>query len=104
MTAAITDSSGSVVRPIDDRKCLDSILYTCWGGEAQDDPRFVLLRCIDPYDRTIFNATQIERFLEEWDALKPLLNAVEQEGWAAINDAVRAIYEASDRYLTFFGD
>jgi len=71
----------------------------------RDDPSYPFLTSIDPYENTVFNGSQMERFLAEWDyVVAQARSEVEKE----IVEAVRRMASRCQRevhtYLKFYGD
>src|SRR5215831_19069762 len=72
------------------------------GREQRDFP---VLRCIDPYGKTVFNHLQMEAFLEEWQRLRERpQDDPEREAWEKVNEMAKTCQQDRDLYLRFVGN
>jgi hypothetical protein len=71
-------------------------------GTIPDGTRFTLLHCIDPYDDTCFNSTQMDDFLADWDKLDP--TGEQREQWQLVRTMAIRCQRESNLYLRFIGD
>jgi len=79
---------------------LDSLL-----AEAEQHPEFEVLREIDPYGYTVFNRSQIERFLHAWNALLGRAQTSAQQ--SVIKEVASLAQRCQNQphlYLRFHGD
>jgi len=71
----------------------------------RDGPGFPFLTSIDPYEDTLFNGSQMERFLAEWAYV---VAQAQSEAEKQIVEAVRQMASRCERevhtYLKFIGD
>src|SRR5690349_9742249 len=71
----------------------------------RDDHSFPLLRCIDPFGKTVFNHLQMESFLEEWERVHGrAADEAEKEAWQKIKDMALSCKADRDLYLRFVGN
>ena len=96
----LTDEFGAMIEAIGDPMGLLLPLLP-----QEDDPAYPLLESIDPYGNTVFNRTQMKRFLQEWRYV------VSQAQSAKARDLIEAVERMASRcqrephtYLTFIGD
>lgn len=72
---------------------------------SRDDRSFPLLRCIDPFGKTVFNHLQMESFLEEWERVRDhAADEAEKEAWQKIKDMAISCQADRDLYLRFVGN
>jgi hypothetical protein len=72
---------------------------------ARDERDFPLLRCIDPYGKTVFNHLQMEAFLEEWERLRSRAHDESQkDAWLKVKDMAQTCQQDRDLYLRFVGN
>jgi hypothetical protein len=72
---------------------------------ARDQLAFPVLRCIDPYGKTVFNHLQMEAFLEEWDRVQPRAEDDSQkEAWQKVKAMAQSCQSDRDLYLRFVGN
>jgi hypothetical protein len=72
---------------------------------ARDQRAFPVLRCIDPYGKTVFNHLQMEAFLEEWDRIQPRAEDDSQkEAWQKVKAMAQSCQSDRDLYLRFVGN
>jgi len=72
---------------------------------ARDERDFPLLRCIDPYGKTVFNHLQMEPFLAEWERLRDRAEDDSQkDAWAKVKELAEACRSDRDLYLRFVGN
>jgi hypothetical protein len=72
---------------------------------ARDQRDFPILRCIDPYGKTVFNHLQMESFLEEWSRIEPHAGDDSQkEAWQKIREMAQNCQADRDLYLRFVGN
>ena len=71
---------------------------------ARDELDFPLLRCIDPFGKTVFNHLQMESFIEEWSRLQNRAEDDSQkEAWQKIKEMAETCKSDRDLYLRFVG-
>lgn len=64
-----------------------------------------LVRYIDLYGDTYFNALQMKDFLDDWMEAKPLAASSEDESfWHEVNELAQECERKPHRYLKFVGD
>jgi hypothetical protein len=72
---------------------------------ARREREFPMLRCIDPYGKTVFNHLQMEVFLEEWERVRDRAGDESQkEAWQKVKDMAQACQQDRDLYLRFVGN
>jgi hypothetical protein len=72
---------------------------------AFDEREFPLLRCIDPYGRTVFNHLQMDLFIGEWDRVKERARDDSQtDAWGRIRQMAETCRNDRDLYLKFVGN
>ncbi len=72
---------------------------------AFEEREFPLLRCIDPYGRTIFNHLQMESFLQEWERVQERARDDSQaNAWKNIRQMAETCRKDRDLYLKFVGN
>ena len=72
---------------------------------ARDQQEFPVLRCIDPYGKTVFNHLQMESFLAEWDRVQSRAEDDSQkEAWHKIKEMAQSCQADRDLYLRFVGN
>jgi len=72
------------------------------GREELDFP---LLRCVDPYGKTVFNHLQMEPFLSEWERLRDRAEDDSQkDAWAKVKELAETCRSDRDLYLRFVGN
>jgi len=72
------------------------------GREELDFP---LLRCVDPYGKTVFNHLQMESFLSEWERLRDRAEDDSQkEAWSKVKELAETCRSDRDLYLRFVGN
>lgn len=72
---------------------------------ARDQQEFPVLRCIDPYGKTVFNHLQMESFLAEWDRVQARAEDDSQkEAWQKIKEMAQSCQSDRDLYLRFVGN
>ena len=70
-----------------------------------EEREFPILRCIDPYGRTVFNHLQMVPFLEEWERVKDRARDDSQaEAWRRIRQMAETCRKDRDLYLKFIGN
>lgn len=66
---------------------------------------FPVLRCVDPYGKTVFNHLQMEAFLEEWERVRDRARDDSQkENWQRIKEMAQRCQQDRDLYLRFVGN
>jgi hypothetical protein len=71
---------------------------------ANDERDFPVLRCIDPFGKTVFNHLQAEAFLEEWERVKDRARDESQrEAWQKVKEMATTCKSDRDLYLRFVG-
>jgi hypothetical protein len=69
-----------------------------------NDETFVLLSGVDPFGKTVFNHTQMEAFLREWDRAKDRVRDDSQmEAWTKVKQMAETCRQDRDLYLRFVG-
>ena len=72
---------------------------------ARDQHDFPVLRCIDPYGKTVFNHLQMEAFLVEWDRVQSRAEDDQQkEAWQKVKEMAQSCQNDRDLYLRFVGN
>ncbi len=72
---------------------------------SRDERGFPLLRCIDPYGKTVFNHLQMEVFLEEWERVRDRArDEAQQEAWHKIKEMAQVCRQDRDLFLRFVGN
>jgi hypothetical protein len=72
---------------------------------ARDQHDFPVLRCIDPYGKTVFNHLQMEAFLAEWDRVQSRAEDDSQkEAWQKVREMAQSCKSDRDLYLRFVGN
>jgi hypothetical protein len=70
-----------------------------------DECAFPVLRCVDPYGKTLFNHLQMEAFLEEWERVRDRARDDSQkENWQRIKEMAERCRQDRDLYLRFVGN
>lgn len=65
---------------------------------------FPLLRCVDPFGKTVFNHLQMEPFLEEWRRVEARARDESQrEAWRKVKEMAETCGADRDLYLRFVG-
>ena len=71
---------------------------------ANDERDFPLLRCIDPFGKTLFNHLQMEDFLKEWDRVhERARDESQKDSWQKIKQMAEQCKTDRDLYLRFVG-
>ena len=71
---------------------------------AGDEKDFPVLRCIDPFGKTVFNHLQMEDFLKEWDRVHDRArDESQQDSWQKIKQMAEQCRTDRDLYLRFVG-
>jgi hypothetical protein len=71
---------------------------------ANDERDFPLLRCIDPFGKTVFNHLQMEDFLKEWDRVhERARDESQKDSWQKIKQMAGQCKTDRDLYLRFVG-
>jgi hypothetical protein len=69
-----------------------------------DEREFALLRCIDPFGKTVFNHLQMELFLTEWHRVEERAKDESQRSaWRKIKEMAETCRGDRDLYLRFVG-
>jgi hypothetical protein len=69
-----------------------------------EERAFSLLRCIDPFGKTVFNHLQMASFLEEWIRVEERAkDETQREAWQKVKDMAETCKEDRDLYLRFVG-
>ena len=72
---------------------------------AHDESSFPVLRCIDPFGKTVFNHLQMESFLDEWEQVRArAADDSEKEAWQKIKEMALTCQGDRDLYLRFVGN
>jgi len=72
---------------------------------AREQHDFPVLRCIDPYGKTVFNHLQMEPFLAEWDRVQSRAEDDSQkEAWQKVKEMAQSCQADRDLYLRFVGN
>ena len=72
------------------------------GRDQRDYP---VLRCVDPYGKTVFNHLQIETFLDEWERVRErATDDPQKESWQKIKEMAETCRQDRDLYLRFVGN
>ncbi len=72
---------------------------------SREEREFPILRCIDPYGKTVFNYLQMEAFLEEWERIRERAHdESQQEAWTKIREMAATCQQDRDLYLRFVGN
>jgi hypothetical protein len=72
---------------------------------AREERDFPLLRCVDPYGKTVFNHLQMESFLEEWERVRDrATDESQKEGWQKVKEMAQSCQADRDMYLRFVGN
>ncbi len=65
---------------------------------------FPVLRCIDPFGKTVFNHLQAEVFLDEWERVKDRAKDESQrDAWLKVKEMAETCKSDRDLYLRFVG-
>lgn len=65
---------------------------------------FPLLRCVDPFGKTVFNHLQMQPFLEEWRRVEGRARDESQrEAWSKVREMAEVCSADRDLYLRFVG-
>jgi len=71
---------------------------------VSNDDTFVLLSGVDPFGKTVFNHSQMEAFLREWDRAKDRVRDDSQmEAWTKVKQMAETCRQDRDLYLRFVG-
>jgi hypothetical protein len=71
----------------------------------REEREFPLLRCVDPYGKTVFNHLQMETFLEEWERVRDRASDESQkEAWLKVKEMAQSCQADRDMYLRFVGN
>jgi len=71
---------------------------------APGEKSFVLLSGVDPFGKTVFNHTQMDAFLQEWELAKDRVRDESQmEAWTKVKQMAEACRQDRDLYLRFVG-
>jgi hypothetical protein len=71
---------------------------------GREEREFPLLRCIDPFGKTVFNHVQMEPFLEEWQRVRDRArDEAQQLAWEKIREMAEICRQDRDLYLRFVG-
>lgn len=71
---------------------------------AFEERDFPLLRCVDPFGKTVFNHLQMEPFLEEWQRVEGRAKDESQrEAWGKVKEMAKVCRADRDLYLRFVG-
>lgn len=71
---------------------------------AFEEREFPLLRCVDPFGKTVFNHLQMEPFLEEWRRVEGRARDESQrEAWGKVKEMAQVCRADRDLYLRFVG-
>jgi hypothetical protein len=71
---------------------------------AFEEREFPLLRCVDPFGKTVFNHLQMEPFLEEWRRVEGRARDESQrEAWGKVKEMAEVCGADRDLYLRFVG-
>ena len=71
---------------------------------AFEEREFPLLRCVDPFGKTVFNHLQMEPFLEEWRRVEGRARDESQrEAWCKVKEMAEVCGADRDLYLRFVG-
>jgi hypothetical protein len=68
------------------------------------DAAFPMLRCVDPYDNTVFNRSQMRLVIPELRALIELADRREADAGREILELAQHVERQHHRYLIFNGD
>jgi hypothetical protein len=72
---------------------------------TREEREFPLLRCVDPYGKTVFNHLQMEAFLEEWERVHDRASDESQkEAWVKVKEMAQSCQADRDLYLRFVGN
>src|SRR5262249_11630763 len=72
---------------------------------AREEREFCILRCIDPFGKTVFNHLQMESFLEEWERIQSRAEDDSQkEAWQKVKEMAQTCKADRDLYLRFVGN
>jgi hypothetical protein len=72
---------------------------------SHEESGFPVLRGIDPYGSTVFNHSQMDSFLEEWEKVRERARDESQaEAWQKVKDMATACKEDRDLCLKFVGN
>jgi len=71
---------------------------------SNEEQAFPLLRCVDPFGKTVFNHLQMEPFLDEWLRVEDRARDESQrEAWRKVKDMAETCKGDRDLYLRFVG-
>jgi len=71
---------------------------------AFEDRAFPVLRCIDPFGKTVFNHLQMQPFLEEWHGVQDRAkDETQREAWEKVKQMAETCGQDRDLYLRFVG-
>lgn len=99
MQVAITDINGSVLRVIVTSVFMEETCLETGRREVKED--LTLIKYIDPHGRTLFNAYQAIRLIEEIDILLNYVTGETKEDWLKIREAARNLRDGYGTYLSF---
>jgi hypothetical protein len=72
---------------------------------SHEEREFPVLRGIDPYGSTVFNHSQMDSFLEEWEKVRGRARDESQaEAWQKVKDMAESCKSDRDLYLKFVGN
>jgi len=72
---------------------------------ARDEMDYPMLRCVDPFGKTVFNHLQMDMFLQEWERVRERAHDETQEAaWKKIRDMAETCRTDRDLYLRFVGN
>jgi hypothetical protein len=79
------------------------LLHGVLPGRAERE--FPLLRCVDPFGKTLFNHLQMESFLEEWERLRDRArDDTQRDAWEKIRELALSCQQDRDLNLRFVGN
>lgn len=71
---------------------------------ANDERDFPVLRCIDPFGKTVFNHLQMEDFLKEWERVRDRARDESQkQSWEKVKEMAEHCRTDRDLFLRFVG-
>jgi len=71
---------------------------------GNEERSFPVLRCIDPFGKTVFNHLQADVFLEEWERVKDRARDESQrQAWQKVKQMAETCKSDRDLYLRFVG-
>ncbi len=72
---------------------------------SREEHEFPLLRCVDPFGKTVFNHLQMETFLDEWKRVRDRAkDEPQQEAWKKVKEMAENCKGDRDLYLRFVGN